>query len=224
MIEVRNTKHRVLFNENESLDIILQEVADQSTKVTLLNAIRYVPPEPVEATSLKKSNSMAAFSVIVLLMIAGLLIVGLIATICCCRRRLPGKVKPSNDQSQKHETTSAIKDECFSAPLPSKLKSRRTSSTTVTTTTSPVNSSSAVTAFPVENNCPVGGEVAKTESVRSGRLEAWVRLRPQPRISDRRGRNQHNPHRRDASGRTAWELPATTKDRHTWPKFPPQSE
>uniref|UniRef100_A0A7E4W800 Protein kinase domain-containing protein n=1 Tax=Panagrellus redivivus TaxID=6233 RepID=A0A7E4W800_PANRE len=46
-------------------------------------------------------------------------------------------------------------------------------------------------------------------------LEAWVRLRPQPRISDRRGRNQHNPHRRDASGRTAWELPATTKDRHT---------
>uniref|UniRef100_A0A7E4W5B7 Apple domain-containing protein n=1 Tax=Panagrellus redivivus TaxID=6233 RepID=A0A7E4W5B7_PANRE len=57
------------------------------------------------------------------------------------------------------------------------------------------------------------------QSVRSGRLEAWVRLRPQPRISDRRGRNQHNPHRRDASGRTAWELPATTKDRHTWPKI-----
>uniref|UniRef100_A0A7E4VXT8 Cadherin domain-containing protein n=1 Tax=Panagrellus redivivus TaxID=6233 RepID=A0A7E4VXT8_PANRE len=143
----------ILFKENESLDVILQEVPDQSTKVTLLNAIRYVPPEPVEATSLKKTNSMAAFSVviIVLLLIAGLLIVGLIATICCCRRRTPEKIKSSNDQSQKHETTSAIKDECSSAPLPLKLKSRRTSSTTVTTKTLPVKSSSAVAVFPVQN-------------------------------------------------------------------------
>uniref|UniRef100_A0A7E4VXG8 Uncharacterized protein n=1 Tax=Panagrellus redivivus TaxID=6233 RepID=A0A7E4VXG8_PANRE len=131
----------ISFTEDNALDVVLKDVPDESTKVRLLNAVRYVPPEPVLTTTPKKSVSMAVFSVvvIVLLAIAGLLIAGLIATICYCRRETPQKMEQSDDRGQKHKT---LKDDRVPAPLPLKPKSGRTSSTTVTTTTVPVKSSS----------------------------------------------------------------------------------
>uniref|UniRef100_A0A7E4VZL1 Peptidase S72 domain-containing protein n=1 Tax=Panagrellus redivivus TaxID=6233 RepID=A0A7E4VZL1_PANRE len=130
------TINAITFNEDEALEVILKEVPDISTKVRLLNALRYVSHEPMKATTPNKSDSMAVFSVviIVLLAMAGLLIVGLIATICYCRRRTPQKMEQSDDQGRKHGTTRTVKDDRDSAPLPPKRKSRRTSSTTVTTT------------------------------------------------------------------------------------------
>uniref|UniRef100_A0A7E4ZZ51 CUB domain-containing protein n=1 Tax=Panagrellus redivivus TaxID=6233 RepID=A0A7E4ZZ51_PANRE len=157
----------IAFND-EALEVILKEVPDQSTKVWLLNAVRYVPPEPVETTTPKKSDSMAVFSVviIVLLAIAGLLIAGLVVLICYCRRRTPQKMEQSDDRGQKHKTTGTFRDDGPSAPLPPKPKSRRTSSTTVTTTTLPVKFSSAV-AVPQSRSLTTIGEPTLSPDTRA---------------------------------------------------------
>uniref|UniRef100_A0A7E4VZW1 DAG1 domain-containing protein n=1 Tax=Panagrellus redivivus TaxID=6233 RepID=A0A7E4VZW1_PANRE len=67
----------IAFNADEAFELILKKVPDQSTKVKLLNADRYVPMESMETTTPKKSSSATTrVVVIVLLAIAGKALIG----------------------------------------------------------------------------------------------------------------------------------------------------
>uniref|UniRef100_A0A7E4UWB2 Uncharacterized protein n=1 Tax=Panagrellus redivivus TaxID=6233 RepID=A0A7E4UWB2_PANRE len=64
------TINDILINKDQTLEVILSRILDSSTKVTPLNADRFVPPEPVLTAIPKKSDSMAKFSIVVIVLLA----------------------------------------------------------------------------------------------------------------------------------------------------------
>uniref|UniRef100_A0A7E4VYT2 Cadherin domain-containing protein n=1 Tax=Panagrellus redivivus TaxID=6233 RepID=A0A7E4VYT2_PANRE len=126
----------ILFNENESLDVILKEVPDRSTKVRLLNAVRYVPPESTTTTT-EKSSKSATIGItigIVVGVIAAIIAIAAVIGFCVyCRnkkqkqavpppvvvvQKVPTTVDPSPKTSVKTEETKKKNSQEPSAPKP----------------------------------------------------------------------------------------------------------
>uniref|UniRef100_A0A7E4V889 CUB domain-containing protein n=1 Tax=Panagrellus redivivus TaxID=6233 RepID=A0A7E4V889_PANRE len=88
----------VLFNEDDTLNVFVDLLPNPSTIITLLNAERYVPPEPTDTTTTGKSSKATAIGITVGVIMSVIVVVAIIATVvgmCIyCRKKTQKEVDP----------------------------------------------------------------------------------------------------------------------------------